>query len=87
MSRRKPILLEQKLDEATWLSHQILTCDKIYVVQYKGEMISYRQVSYLMDSPGPRYKRTFFTAKCTAVILCNKLNNLFNSNDFTVGTN
>jgi uroporphyrinogen-III synthase len=72
------------IDEPSWLAHQIIAVESLYAVLYREQAISYRQVSYIADATGARYKRTTFTSSSTANMLCKKLNKLFHTNDFTV---
>lgn len=84
MARPKPTILIEAIDPRTYKSEQILKADAIYAVYYKGEPINLRTVNQLVSHNGPKYKKCSFSNRGHALNLAERLNELFNTGDFSV---
>ena len=84
MSRPKPTIILEHTDTETHKSEQILKAQSIYSVFFDGEPINLRVSHIFMDYPGPKYKKVSFSNPGHAHNLAKKLNDLFNSTEFTV---
>jgi hypothetical protein len=84
MSRPKPIILLDHTNPKTYKSEQVLVADGIYAVFCKGKPINVRSLNKLLDKPGPKYRKIAFSNKGPAFNLCEKLNKLFKTTDFSV---
>ena len=84
MSRPKPTILLEHINKTTYKSEQVLGADAIYSVFYEGKPINLRILHTLVDYPGPKYKKVSFSNPGHAHNLAKKLNDLFNSSEFTV---
>lgn len=84
MSRPKPKILIEKLDNTTDKTLQILEAESIWAVFYKNKPFNLRAVSYFINYPGPKYKKVSFSNPGHAYNLAEKLNKLFETNDFSV---
>jgi len=84
VSRPKPIILLEKIDNATYKAEQILASNGIWSVFYKNQPINLKTCNILINYPGPKYKKVSFSNKGHAINLAKKLNKKFNCNDFTV---
>lgn len=84
MSRPKPKVVLQHIDETTGKSEQVLEANGIYVVCYDKVPISLKTFNALYDYPGAKYKKTMFPNKAHAFNLANKLNEKFKTDKFTV---
>ena len=84
MSRPKPKILLNYTHPTTFKSDQILEADGIYAVFYKNKPINLRSLNNLMNFSGLKYRKSSFANGGHAFNLCNKLNNLFKTNDFAV---
>ena len=84
MSKPKPrILLESISDNMRSL--QVCEADAIYAVCYKGRPIKVKTQSNIeIDYPGPKYAKTSFPTSGHAFNLADKLNQKFDTSDFTV---
>lgn len=84
MSRPKPIILLENVNNKTYRSEQILEADAIWAVFYKAKAFNLKSSNALTNYPGPKYKKTAFSNPGHAHNLAKKLNNMFNCDDFTV---
>jgi len=84
MSRPKPTILLEAVHKDTYKAEQILKAEAIYSVFYKNKPINFRTLNKLISYPGPKYKKTSFSNPGHAHNLASKLNNLFNTDLFTV---
>lgn len=73
MARPAPTILEEVFDTASYMKEQIITCEGIFVVTYKGKPFNIRQQNTIANFP-PRYKKTVFVNKGHATNLVEKLN-------------
>ena len=84
MSRPKPTVLLNYTDPKTYKSEQVLSADGIYAVFYQNKPINLRTLNTLISYPGPKYKKSSFSNAGHAFNLCEKLNKLFKTDQFTV---
>jgi hypothetical protein len=84
MSRPKPYVLLEHIDRKTYKSEQVLQAEAIWAVFYKGEPFNLKSANMLTNYPGPKYKKVSFSNPGHAHNLAKKLNEVFNSADFSV---
>lgn len=84
MSRPKPTVLLEHVDESTGKCEQVLQGKNIYAVYYKDKPIYLKSFNKLYDYPGPNYKKTSFSNPAHAYNLAKRLNELFDCDDFNV---
>lgn len=84
MSRPKPVVLLEYINKKNFKSEQVLSAECIYSVFYKGQPINMRMINTLVSYPGPKYKKVSFSNKGHAINLANRLNKMFNTDDFKV---
>ena len=84
MARPKPTIILEHVDKKTYQAQQILEADAVYSVFYQGKAINLRSLNALVDYPGPKYKKVSFANKGSAFNLAEKLNELFNTDEFEV---
>ena len=71
-------------DKKTFKTEQVLEADAIWAVFYKGMPVNLNTSSILAQESGPKYKKVSFSNKGHAINLAEKLNKMFNCNDFDV---
>ncbi len=84
MSRPKPTVLLESVNNTTYKSEQILEADGIYAVFYDDKPINLKSHNILVRYPGPKYKKVSFSNPGHAINLAKKLNALFKTTKFTV---
>ena len=84
MSRPKPTIILESIDKKTYKSEQVLKADAIWAVFYQGEPFNLKSYNVLTNYPGPKYKKTSFSNPGHAINLSKKLNDTFNTEDFSV---
>ena len=84
MSRPKPQVLLNYTDPKTYKAEQVLEADGIYAVFYQNKPINLRTMNSLVSYPGPKYRKASFSNSGHAFNLCEKLNKLFKTDQFTV---
>ena len=84
MARPAPTVLLESMDKATYKAEQILEAEAVYAVFYQGKAINLRSLNKLVSYPGPKYKKVSFANKGSAFNLADKLNGLFNTDEFEV---
>jgi hypothetical protein len=84
MSRPKPNVLLEHINNKTYKSEQVLEAEAIWAVFYKGKPFNLKSSNALTNYPGPKYKKTSFSNPGHAHNLSKKLNELFNCDDFDV---
>lgn len=84
MSRPKPIVLLEYVDEESGKVEQVLETKYLYIVYYDKKPINLKSFNKWYDYPGPTYKKTSFSNKAHAENLAKKMNELFKTNLFTV---
>ena len=84
MSRPKPTILLEFTDRKSYKSEQVLAAEGIWAVFYKQKPFNLKSSNVLTNYPGPKYKKVSFSNPGHAHNLAKKLNDLFNTKDFTV---
>jgi len=84
MSRPKPNILLEYVDSKTYRAEQVLEADAIWAVFYQQKPFNLKSSNALTNYPGPKYKKTSFSNPGHAFNLSEKLNKMFNTQDFTV---
>ena len=84
MSRPKPTVLLEKVDKSCYKTHQVLASKGIWSVFYEDKPINLKSYNILTTYPGPKYNKVSFSNPGHAINLCKKLNNKFQTQDFTV---
>lgn len=84
MSRPKPTVLVELTDKATYKTEQVLASEGIWAVFFDGAPINLRTSNYLVQYPGPKYKKVSFSNPGHAINLAKKLNSQYKTNKFSV---
>jgi len=84
MSRPKPEILLEAVNKRTYKAEQVLVADAIYSVFYQGKPINLRIIHTLINYPGPKYKKVSFSNPGHAFNLAERLNKIFQTNEFVV---
>ena len=77
-------LKSQIFHKKTYKAEQVLQAEAIWAVFYDNAPFNLKSSNVLTSYPGPKYKKTSFSNPGHAHNLASKLNNLFNSDKFTV---
>jgi hypothetical protein len=83
MSRPKPTVLAEKT-QGVYQAEQVLASEGIWAVYYQNRPINLRSVNTLISYPGPKYRKVSFSNPGHARNLARKLNEQFDTADFTV---
>ena len=84
MSPPKPRVLLEHISDNMRATH-VCVADAIFAVCYKGAPIKVKtQVNIELDYPPPKYCKTSFPSSGHAFNLADKLNQRFNTTDFSV---
>ena len=84
MSRPRPNVLLEITNKKTYKTEQVLEAEAIWAVFYKDKPINLKTSSLVVQQLGPKYKKVSFSNSGHAINLAEKLNKMFNSNDFSV---
>ena len=84
MSRPKPTVILEHINNKTYRCEQVLAAEAIWAVFYQGKPFNLKSSNALTNYPGPKYKKTSFSNPGHAFNLAEKLNSIFNSDEFTV---
>ena len=84
MSRPKPEVILENVNKKTYRSEQVLKAEAIWDVFHQNKPFNLKSSNVLTNYPGPKYKKVSFSNPGHAHNLAKKLNDLFNSTDFTV---
>jgi len=84
MSRPKPRVLVELTDKSTYKTEQVLASEGIWAVFFEGAPINLKTSNYLIQYPGPKYKKVSFSNPGHAVNLAKKLNKQFKTDKFSV---
>ena len=82
MSRPKPTVLFAEHTNET--AYEVCAADAVYAVFCRGEPINLKQRPLFTDYPGPKYIKSSFANSAHALNLADKLNQRFNTEDFSV---
>jgi len=84
MSRPKPNILLEFTNKKTYKTEQVLESDAIWAVFYQDKPINLKTTSIIAHQLNPKYKKVSFSNSGHAFNLAEKLNKLFNTQDFSV---
>ena len=84
MSRPKPKVLLEITNKKTYKTEQVLDAEAIWAVFYQDRPINLKTYSIVVQQLGPKYKKVSFSNSGHAFNLAEKLNKLFNTEDFGV---
>ena len=84
MSRPKPTVILENINNKTYKSEQVLEADAIWAVFYLEKPFNLKSANALTNYPGPKYKKVSFSNPGHAHNLAKKLNEMFRSKDFAV---
>ena len=84
MSRPKPTVLLEYINQKTYKVEQILDSEAIWAVFYQEKPFDLKSSNLLTSYPGPKYKKTSFSNPGHAHNLAKKLNELFDTDEFIV---
>ncbi len=84
MSRPKPKILLELTNKKTYKTEQILEADAIWAVFYQDKPINLKTTSIVAHQLNPKYKKVSFSNSGHAFNLAEKLNKLFNTQNFSV---
>lgn len=84
MSRPKPRVLVELTNKSTYKTEQVLASEGIWAVFFDDKPINLKTSNYLVQYPGPKYKKVSFSNPGHAINLAKKLNTQFKSDKFSV---
>lgn len=84
MSRPKPKVLLEITNKKNYKTEQVLEAEAIWAVFFKGKPVNLKTTSVIAQQLGPKYKKVSFSNSGHAFNLAEKLNKLFNCEDFAV---
>lgn len=84
MSRPKPNIILEHIDNKTYKCEQVLEAEAIWAVFYNSKPFNLKSSNALTNYPGPKYKKTSFSNPGHAHNLAKKLNDMFKCKDFAV---
>jgi len=84
MSRPKPTVLVEITNKETYKTEQVLASEGIWAVYYQCRPINLKTSNYLVQYPGPKYKKVSFSNPGHAINLAKKLNEQFKTDEFSV---
>ena len=84
MSRPKPTVILENINNKTYKSEQVLEAEAIWAVFYQQNPFNLKSANALTNYPGPKYKKVSFSNPGHAHNLAKKLNELFKCKDFAV---
>lgn len=84
MSRPKPKVILEHHDTTNYKTEQVLAAANVYSVFFQGAPINLRTMHSYLNYPGPKYKKTSFSNPGHAFNLAERLNTLFNTDEFCV---
>lgn len=84
MSRPRPNVLLEITNKKSYKTEQVLEADAIWAVFYKDKPVNLKTTSVVAQQVGPKYKKVSFSNSGHALNLAEKLNKLFNCEDFSV---
>ena len=84
MSRPRPTILLEAVNQQAYKTEQVLSAGAIYSVFFQGNPINLRTLNTLVSYPGPKYKKVSFSNPGHAFNLAERLNKLFSTDEFCV---
>jgi hypothetical protein len=84
MSRPKPRVLVELTNKSTYKTEQVLASEGIWAVFFDSKPINLKTSNFLVQYPGPKYKKVSFSNPGHAINLAKKLNTQFKTDKFSV---
>ena len=84
MSRPKPKVLVELTNKSTYKTEQVLASEGIWAVFFDDKPINLKTSNFLVQYPGPKYKKVSFSNAGHAINLAKKLNQQFKTDKFSV---
>ena len=84
MSRPKPTVILEHINNDNYKADQVLEAEAIWAVFYQEKPFNLKSANMLTNYPGPKYKKVSFSNPGHARNLAKKLNKMFNENKFEV---
>ncbi len=84
MSRPKPTVILEHINNDNYKSDQVLEAEAIWAVFYQKKPFNLKSANMLTNYPGPKYKKVSFSNPGHAHNLAKKLNDMFSSEEFSV---
>ena len=84
MSRPKPTVLIEQTNKTTYKIEQVLASEGVWAVFYDSKPINLKTSNFLVQYPGPKYKKVSFSNPGHAKNLAKKLNAQFKTDKFSV---
>ena len=84
MSRPRPEVLVELTNKETYKTEQVLASEGIWAVYFEARPINLKTSNYLVQYPGPKYKKVSFSNPGHAINLAKKLNEQFQTDKFSV---
>jgi hypothetical protein len=84
MSRPKPRVLVELTNKSTYKTEQVLASEGIWAVFFDNAPINLKNSNFLVQYPGPKYKKASFSNPGHAINLAKKLNSQFKTDKFSV---
>jgi len=84
VTRPKPTVLLEITNKKTYKTEQVLNADAIWAVFYRDRPINLKVTSIVAQQLGPKYKKVSFSNAGHAINLVQKLNKMYNTQDFSV---
>jgi hypothetical protein len=84
MSRPKPRVLVELTNKQTYKTEQVLASEGIWAVFFDDKPINLKTSNFLVQYPGPKYKKVSFSNPGHAINLAKKLNTQFKTDKFSV---
>lgn len=84
MSRPRPEVLAELTNKETYKTEQVLASEGIWAVYFEARPINLKTSNYLVQYPGPKYKKVSFSNPGHAINLAKKLNKQFQTDKFSV---
>lgn len=84
MSRPKPKVLLEITNKKNYKTEQVLEAEAIWAVFYKDQPVNLKTTSIVAQDIGPKYKKVSFSNSGHAFNLAERLNKIFNCQDFHV---
>ena len=84
MSRPKPTVILENINNKTYKSEQVLEAEAIWAVFYQSKPFNLKSANALTNYPGPKYKKVSFSNPGHAHNLAKKLNEMFKCENFAV---
>ena len=84
MSRPKPTVILEHVNNDNYKSDQVLEAEAIWAVFYQNKPFNLKSANMLTNYPGPKYKKVSFSNPGHAENLAKKLNAQHNTDKFGV---